>query len=108
MLLLRIACWLGCGSCTRGTALELENLALRQQLALFQRSAPRPRLRPSDHRFWVGRSRRSEDWPSWHLVVQPATVIRWHRQRFRLFPRCKSRRRLGGRLSMQEFASSFT
>ncbi len=34
-------------------ALVLENLALRHQLAVLQRTAPRPRLRPSDRVFWV-------------------------------------------------------
>ena len=34
-------------------ALVLENLALRHQLAVLQRTAPRPRLRPSDRLFWV-------------------------------------------------------
>ena len=34
-------------------ALVLENLALRHQLAVLQRTAPRPRLRPSDRGFWV-------------------------------------------------------
>jgi hypothetical protein len=32
-------------------ALVLENLALRHQLAVLQRTAPRPRLRPSDRLF---------------------------------------------------------
>src|SRR5262249_20345253 len=34
-------------------ALVLENLALRHQLAILQRTARRPRLRPSDRVLWV-------------------------------------------------------
>jgi hypothetical protein len=34
-------------------SLMLENLALRHQLAVLQRSSPRPRLGPSDRLFWV-------------------------------------------------------
>jgi hypothetical protein len=34
-------------------ALVLENLALRHQLAVLQRTAARPRLRPCDRLFWV-------------------------------------------------------
>jgi hypothetical protein len=31
----------------------LENLGLRQQLAMYKRTAPRPKFRPTDRRFWV-------------------------------------------------------
>ncbi len=37
----------------RRTTLALENLALRQQLAVLRRSVKRPRLRPRDRIFWV-------------------------------------------------------
>jgi hypothetical protein len=37
-------------------ALVLENLALRHQLAVLQRTVPRPRLRRSDRLFWVKKS----------------------------------------------------
>jgi hypothetical protein len=35
----------------------LENLALRQQLIVYKRLAPRPKLRPADRLFWVGLAR---------------------------------------------------
>ena len=39
---------------TRGhQALVLENLALRQQLAVYKRHSKRPRLRRSDRMFWI-------------------------------------------------------
>jgi len=65
--------------------LALENLALRQQLALLRHRSKRPQFRPVDRFFWVWLSRR---WPAWRdalCLVRPETVIRWHRQGFRLF-----------------------
>ena len=75
--------------------LATENLALRQQLAILQRSARRPRLRVRDRIFWVWLSKLWSHWRSALLVVKPDTVVRWHRQGFRLYWRRKSRR--GGR-----------
>ena len=57
-------------------ALVLENLALRHQLAVLQRTAPRPRLRPSDRLFWVLLSRLWHGWAEAVAIVQPETVIR--------------------------------
>jgi putative transposase len=72
-----------------------ENLALRQQLAILRRSAPRPRLRPWDRPFWVWRSRCRAGWKDALLIVSPATVVGWHRQGFRLWRRWKSQGRPG-------------
>ncbi len=75
----------------RGT-LVVENAALRQQLAVYQRATKRPTLRPGDRLFW-GALRRL--WPDWHrplVVVQPATVLGWHRQGVRALWRWTSRR----------------
>ena len=57
-------------------ALVLENLALRHQLAVLQRSAPRPRLRPSDRVLWVLLSRLWRGWGEAVAIVQPETDIR--------------------------------
>jgi len=60
-------------------------LALRQQLAIYGQKQRRPRLSPVDRAFWIALSRW---WPRWKtvlLVVQPETVVRWHRRRFRLY-----------------------
>ena len=78
-------------------ALVLENLALRHQLAVLQRTAPRPRLRPSDRLFWVLLSRLWHGWAEAVLLVKPETVIRWQRTGFRLFWTWKSRRPGPGR-----------
>ena len=67
------------------SALIAENLALRQQLAVLSRSAKRPRLRQRDRIFWVWISRLWKGWCSALVVVQPDTVVRWHRRGFRLY-----------------------
>jgi len=65
-------------------ALELENLALRQQIRVLKRSArKRPKLTAADRLFWVFLSRVWCDWRSALDIVKPATA--WHRQGFRLF-----------------------
>ena len=58
-------------------ALVLENLALRHQLAVLQRAAPRPRLRRSDRLVWVLLSQLWNGWADAVARVQPETVIRW-------------------------------
>ena len=76
--------------------LALENLALRQQLAIVQRKTKRPKLTKADRAFWVALSRLWPDWQNALLVVKPQTVIGWHRKGFRLYWSWKSRNR-GGR-----------
>jgi len=76
-------------------ALVAENLALRQQLAVLQVSAKRPRLRKRDRLFWVWLSRLWANWRSCLMIVKPETVIRWHREGFRLYWRWKSRKKRG-------------
>ncbi|UCG50456.1 MAG: transposase [Candidatus Latescibacterota bacterium] len=78
-------------------ALVLENLALRHQLDVLQRNAKRPRLTNRDRTLWVILSRVWDDWRNPLTVVQPETVIRWHRRGFRLYWRWKSRPRWAGR-----------
>jgi putative transposase len=77
--------------------LVLENLALRQQLAVLTRQRPRPNLRRRDRLFWVGLSWLYSGWRSSLVVVQPETVIRWHQQGFCLWWRWKSRAKRVGR-----------
>ena len=78
-------------------ALALENLALRHQLAVLQRSGSRPRLSRWDRIVWVWLSRVWTGWRSSLVIVQPATVVAWHRQGFQLFWRWKSRPHRAGR-----------
>ena len=77
--------------------LAAENLALRQQLAILKDGTKRPRLRPRDRVFWVWLSRLWAGWRSALLIVQPATVVRWHRQGWKLYWRWKSRAKKPGR-----------
>ncbi len=72
-----------------------ENLALRQQLAIYQRMAKRPKLRPRDRVFWVWLYWLWSGWRSALMIVRPETVVRWHRQGFRLYWRWKSRAKNG-------------
>jgi putative transposase len=79
------------------TELAAENLALRQQLAILQQKSKTPRLRRRDRIFWALLSQIWVDWRAALLIVQPDTVVRWHRQGFRLFWRWKSRTAKVGR-----------
>jgi putative transposase len=81
-------------------SLVLENLALRHQLVVLQRTVPRPRLRTADRLFWVLLSRLWVGWTDAISVVQPATVVRWPRAGFTLFWTWKSRRSGPGRSSV--------
>ncbi len=74
-------------------ALAIENLALRQQLAVLKHRHPRPRLTDADRLFWVVMSQIWVDWRESLHIVQPETVVRWHRQGFRYYWRWKSRPR---------------
>jgi putative transposase len=60
-------------------------LALRQQLATYAHRHPRPRLSRLDRAFWVALSRLWPRWRSALVLVQPETVIRWHREGFRRY-----------------------
>ena len=77
------------------TQLHLEILFLRKQLEIVARSSPKLRLRPSD-RFLIGMLTDLYDtWKEALLIVKPETVIRWHKEAFRLYWRWKSRHKSG-------------
>ncbi len=73
------------------THLAVENLALRQQVAVLKQSVKRPKLRPRDRVFWVVLSRLWPNWRSALAIVQPETVIKWYRKGFKLYWRWKSK-----------------
>ena len=84
------------------TDLIVENLCLRQQLIVLQRRVPRPRLRDGDRRFWILVCRWFPTWRDSLLVVQPNTVLRWHRRGWTAYWRWRSRPRMrGGRPPLQ-------
>jgi putative transposase len=77
-------------------ALQTEILALRHQLTVLQANAPRHlRLKRSDRMLWVLLSRFWSGWRPSLQIVQPATVIAWHRRAFAWYWTRKSRRRPG-------------
>src|SRR5688500_4245324 len=61
----------------------LENLALREQLRIFQRSVGRPNIRQRDRLFWVCLRKVWKEWKSALMIVRPETVLDWQRRRFR-------------------------
>src|SRR6202171_1148347 len=79
-------------------AVELENLALRHQIGVLQRSArKRPKLTSGDRLLWICLSRLWRAWRSALAIVKPETVIAWHRAGFRLLWTWKVRRGQPGR-----------
>ena len=79
--------------------LALENLALRHQIGVLTRAHGdrRPRFGNCDRALWVVLARRWEAWRYALAIVQPATVVRWHREGFKRFWTRRSRARRGGR-----------
>jgi putative transposase len=78
-------------------SLALQVLALQHQVAVYQQTIHRPRLRSSDRLFWAWLSRL---WPGWQATlafVKPRTVIAWQQQRFRDHWRRLSQRGTAGR-----------
>jgi putative transposase len=70
----------------------LENLALRQQLAVQQRSIKRPKIKNIDRIFWSWLFKIWDHWKSALIIVKPQTVIGWHHKGFKLYWKWKSRR----------------
>ncbi len=66
-------------------ALVIENLALRQQVIALKKKRPRPQFDDMDRAFWVALR---TAWPGWTnrlFRVNPDTVAKWHRDRFRRY-----------------------
>jgi hypothetical protein len=72
-------------------SVQAENLFLRRQLALYIERGAQPRRVDAATRVSLAVLARLFDWRSALVVVQPATMIRWHRAGWRLFWRLKSR-----------------
>ena len=78
-------------------SLILENTALRHQIEVLQRNCTRPALKWRDRAFWDILSCIWPDWRKFIYIVQPETVVSWHRCGFRYYWRWKSRYRWPGR-----------
>jgi len=74
-------------------SLAMENLALRHQLDVLQRTRRPQHLTNRDRTLWVVLSRLWPDWRSSLTIVQPKTVVAWHRRGWRLYWRWRSRGR---------------
>jgi len=70
--------------------LVLENALLRQQLIILSRAPKRPQLTATDRGLLVLLASRLRTWAEVLVIVRPETVLRWHRQGFRLLWRRKS------------------
>jgi len=77
--------------------LAVENLALRQQLAVYKRTTARPKLRTTDRLFWIWLARVWAGWRQPLVIVTADTVLRWQRRRFREYWSKLSGRSTGGR-----------
>ena len=80
---LRLAVVLVAGCFRSRSDLVLENLALRQQLGALKQEHPDRRLSPSDRLFWVVLRWLWSGWNQALILVEPATVVRWRRARFK-------------------------
>jgi putative transposase len=74
-----------------------ENAFLRQQLAVLHRQTKTPRLAARDRPSLLLLAPWGPNWKSILQIVQPDTLLRWHRAGFRLFWRWQSRRRAPAR-----------
>jgi len=74
--------------------LLLENLALRQQLAVLRQKRPQPRFAASDRLLWMMLRRFWQGWKQALILVQPETVVRWHQAGFKLYWTWLSRHRV--------------
>ncbi len=65
--------------------LALENLALRQQLAMLRQSVKRPRVNFGDRLFWILYAKYVSGWRALLHTLHPDTVVRWHREGYRQY-----------------------
>ena len=68
-----------------GAHLIAENLMLRQQLIVLNRQVKRPQLTNGDRIRLVLLARCTQFWQQTLLIVQPDTLLRWHRDLFRRY-----------------------
>jgi len=68
-----------------------ENAFLRQQLIIINRKIKRPQLTNSDRLSLVLLARCTPFWKQAVFIIQPDTLLRWHRDLFRYYWRWKSK-----------------
>src|SRR5688572_28102402 len=92
LLLVRDLLQLVALACASHKRLAAENLFLRKQLAFYVERKVKPRRLNDATRLALTLLARWIDWRQLLVVVRPETLVRWHRQGFRLFWHWKSRR----------------
>ncbi len=68
-----------------------ENALLRQQLIILKRRVKRPPVTRADRILLVLLAKLVRTWQQALLIVQPDTLLRWHRELFRLYWKRKSK-----------------
>ena len=63
--------------------LVLENLALRQQLAVYQTKKTKPKINDEDRCFWIALKQSWSKWMDLLVIVKPETIIDWQKRRFK-------------------------
>ena len=71
--------------------LVAENALLRQQLIILKRQVKRPSITRTDRMLLVLLARLVRTWQQALIIVQPDTLLRWHRELFRLYWKRKSK-----------------
>ncbi len=71
--------------------LVAENALLRQQLIILRRQVKRPACTRTDRVLLVLLARMARTWKQAFFILQPETLLRWHRQGFKLYWKYKSR-----------------
>ena len=85
-------------SLTNGNAaIAAENIALRHQLLILQRTVKQPPLNRWDRLLWVFLSKIWSQWRDALTIVKPETVISWHRTLFKKYWSRKSSSKKKGR-----------
>ena len=91
LLLVRDALHFVTLACSSQKSLAAKNLFLRKQLAFYVERKVKPRRLNDAARIALVVLAGLLDWRQLLVVVRPATLVRWHRQGFRLYWRWKSR-----------------
>ncbi len=85
-------------------ALLMEIALLRHQLAVLQRSVARPRVTRFDRIVLVALAAVTPTWRNVLRIVQPETLLRWHRAGFKARWRWRSRMHPASRLAAETVA----
>ena len=60
--------------------LIIENLALRQQLAIYQTKKTKPKLSDFDRTFWIALKQSWNKWIDALIIVKPETALNWQKR----------------------------